>query len=213
MRECNSVGDTRKCVPIEAVRISSTSDSYISMAERYNSSKDPKFIFKCVNNGIPQRMCSAVDGAVLLFLRRIRFRKIEKQLGLQRHLGDCAVSQLHHNVDSYSNQVTACAVSTTWCSYAKGWHALATHTNQPVWEHGADVAYAHSARNSQWRQLAARVRSAMLDTGANASLFGKDVESAMHPSKPSRLQFVVANSEVMAGRRDGTLHMCILDSE
>ena len=80
MRECNSVGDTRKCVPIEAVRISSTSDSYISMAEQYNSSKDPKFIFKCVNNGIPQRMCSAVDGAVLLFLRRIRFRKIEKQL-------------------------------------------------------------------------------------------------------------------------------------
>ena len=63
MQPCNSVGDTRKCVPIEAARISSTSDSYIEVAEQYNSANDPKFIFKCVNNGIPQRTCSAVDSA------------------------------------------------------------------------------------------------------------------------------------------------------
>ena len=61
MQPCNSVGNTRKCVPIEAVRVSSTSDSYIEVAEQYNSANDPKFIFKCVNNGIPQRTCSAVD--------------------------------------------------------------------------------------------------------------------------------------------------------
>ena len=64
----NSVGNTRKCVPIEAVRISSTSDSYLAVAEQYNSANDPKFAFKCVNNGIPQRTCSAVDPAVLLYL-------------------------------------------------------------------------------------------------------------------------------------------------
>ena len=50
MNERNSVGDTRKGMPMEAVRISSTSDSYLEMTERYNSSKDPKFAFKCVNN-------------------------------------------------------------------------------------------------------------------------------------------------------------------
>ena len=77
----NSVGNTRKCVPIEAARIRSTSDSYLAVAEQYNSANDPKFAFKCVNNGIPQRTCSAVDSTVLLYLRRIHYRKLEKQLG------------------------------------------------------------------------------------------------------------------------------------
>ena len=81
MQPCNSIGNTRKCVPIEAVRTSSTSDSYIEVADQYNSADDPKFIFKCVN-GIPQRTCSAVDSAVMFFLRRVRCRKLEKQLGL-----------------------------------------------------------------------------------------------------------------------------------
>ena len=37
MHSSNSVGNTRKGVPIEAVRISSTSDSYLQVAEQYNS--------------------------------------------------------------------------------------------------------------------------------------------------------------------------------
>ena len=75
MHSSNSVGNTRKCVPIEAVRISSTSDSYLQVVEQYNSAKDPKFVFKCVNNGIPQRTCSAVDSAVLLFFTKSSLQK------------------------------------------------------------------------------------------------------------------------------------------
>ena len=113
----NSVGNTRKCVPIEAVRISSTSDSSLAVAEQYNSANDPKFAFKCVNNGIPQRTCSAVDSAVLLYLRRIHYRKLEKQLGLQKQYRDCAVAHLQRDSNYSFQQVTTCAVSATWSKY------------------------------------------------------------------------------------------------
>ena len=79
MLQTNSIGNTRKCVPIEAVRISSTSDSYLKVAQHYNIAQDSKFIFLCANNGIPQRTCSAVDLEVLKYLRRIHYRKLENQ--------------------------------------------------------------------------------------------------------------------------------------
>ena len=52
----------------------------------------------------------------------------------------------------------------------------------------------------------------MLDTGANVSLFGKDVEFHMSSCRKPRLQIKVTNSQLTNGRPDGTLHMCILDS-
>jgi site-specific DNA-cytosine methylase len=212
MHSNNSVGNTRKGVPIEAVRISSTSDSYLQVAEQYNSAKDPKFVFKCVNNGIPQRTCSAVDSAVLLFLRKVRCRKLEKHLKVQSQFSDAAVTHALHVFAHSFKQVTACAVEATWKHHVNKWQALASHTLDTISGDDADWAYAHSAMNSQWQSLCGTIRSAMLDTGANVSLFGKDVESHMTSCCKSRLQIEVANSQLMNGRSDGTLHMCILDS-
>ena len=48
---------------------------------------------------------------------------------------------------------------------------------------------------------------------ANVSLFGKDVESSMTNCHKSKMQIEVANSQLMDGRSDGTLHMCILDND
>ena len=91
--ETNSMGATRKCVPIEAVRISSTSETYLPLAESYKA--DPVFVSKCVNNGIPQRTCNAVDKAVLLFLRRVRNRELELKLAINKAFGDCVVQPVH----------------------------------------------------------------------------------------------------------------------
>ena len=44
MLQTNWIGDTRKCVPIEAVRISSTNDSYLKVAQHYNSAQDSKLM-------------------------------------------------------------------------------------------------------------------------------------------------------------------------
>jgi hypothetical protein len=211
MRADNSVGNTRKSVPIEAVRLSSTSDSYIEMADQYNSANDPKFIFKCVNNGIPQRTCSAVDSAVLLFLRKVHCRKLEKQLNLPSQFSYAAVTHVLCDSAHSFKQATACAVEATWKHHVNKWRAYASHIYDTILGDDTGWAYAHSATNSQWQQLCETIRSGMLDTGANVSLFGKDVESSMTSCRKSRLQIEVANSQLMDGRSDGTLHMCILD--
>ena len=151
MQPCNSIGNTRKCVPIEAVRISSTSDNYIEVAEQYNSANDPKFIFKCVNNGIPQRTCSAVDSAVMLFLRRVRCRKLEKQLGLPIQFSDAAVTHVLHGFATSFKQATACVVEATWRHHVNTWRAKTCHILDTIKGDDADWVYAHSARNSQWQ--------------------------------------------------------------
>ena len=212
MQPSNSIGDTRKCVPIEAVRISSTSDSYLNMAQQYNSKKDSKFIFLCVNNGIPQRTCSAVDSEVLKYLRRIHYRKLEKQLNLQTGYSDCVVAHLLQDGCTPSQvKVTAFSVEVTWSKYVQDWRATASQVQNANGERETEWAYAHSAKNSQWQQLCSRIRSAMLDTGANVSLFDKMVEAAMTHTSTSKLQIEVANSQWMSGRQDGTLNMFILD--
>ena len=87
MNKTISVGATRKCVPIEAVRISSTSETDLLIAESYKA--DPAFVFKCANNGITQSTCNEVDKAVLLFLRRVRNRELELKLAINKGFGDC----------------------------------------------------------------------------------------------------------------------------
>ena len=149
----------------------------------------------------------------MLFLRRIRCRKLEKQLGLPNQFGDAAVTHALHGFATSFKQVTACAVEATWRHHVNTWRAKACHTLDTIKGDDADWVYAHSASNSQWRQLCGAIRSAMLDTGANVSLFGKDVESNMTNCRKSKLQIEVANSQLMDGRSDGTLHMCILDSD
>ena len=93
------------------------------------------------------------------------------------------------------------------------WQAYACHTKETIESCDAEWVYAHSAGNSQWQSLCQKVRSAMLDTGANISLFDKSVESAMANMSASKMQIEVANSETMPGRKDGTLHMFILDGK
>ena len=120
------IGDTRKCVPIEAARISSTSNSYLKVAQHYNSAQDSKLIFLCANNGIPQRTCSAVDSEVLKYLRRIHYRKLESQHTIQKGYGDCVVAPpIQGHVPSIV-QATACFVRATRDRFVKDWQATAS---------------------------------------------------------------------------------------
>lgn len=52
-----------------------------------------------------------------------------------------------------------------------------------------------------------RKRSSMLDTGANISLFEREVECYMRDCKGSKMQVQVANSQVMHGACDGRIRM------
>ena len=62
------VGPTRLAVPIETVRMASLSDSYLQWAYQFKHS--PGFLRECVNNGIPNQICYAVDKAVMLVLQQ-----------------------------------------------------------------------------------------------------------------------------------------------
>ena len=144
MQPSNLIGGTRKCVPIEAVRISSISDINLNMAQQYNSKKDSKIIFLCVNNGIPQRTCSAVDSEVLKYLRRIHYRKLEKQLNLQTGYSDCVVAHLLQDECTPSQvRATAFSVEVTWSRYVQDWQATASQVQNANGERETEWAYAH----------------------------------------------------------------------
>ena len=57
---------TRLTTPIETVRTASLPDTYLGWVRSFNS--NDKFLFKCVNNGIPLRTGNAIDEAVIQFL-------------------------------------------------------------------------------------------------------------------------------------------------
>ena len=108
-----------------------------------------KFIVKCVNNGIPQRTCSAVDSAVLLFLRKVHCRKLEKQLNLPSQFSYAAVTHVLRDSAHSFKQATACAVEATWKHHVNKWRAYASHIYDTILGDDTGWAYAHSATNSQ----------------------------------------------------------------
>ena len=208
MNETNSVGATRKCVPIEAVRISSTSETYLPIAESYKA--DPAFVFKCVNNGIPQRTCSAVDKAVLLFLRRVRNRELELKLAINKGFGDCVVQHVHAEA---CEMAAVMAASKAFREYADKWPAVTSQ--QTVIECVDSTPTATELDQVTCSALSAVIakwRSAQMDTGANISLFTSEAETQMTSKKPSRMQIEVANTEIMKGRCDGNVQICALDT-
>ena len=208
MNKTNSVGATRKCVPIEAVRISSTSETYLPIAESYKA--DPAFVFKCVNNGIPQRTCSAVDKAVLLFLRRVRNRELELKLAINKGFGDCVVQHVHAEA---CKMAAVMAASRAFRAYADKWPAVTSQ--QTVIECVDSTPTATELDQVTCSALSAVIakwRSAQMDTGANISLFTSEAETQMTSKKPSRMQIEVANTEIMKGRCDGNVQICALDT-
>ena len=73
----------RKTTPLEACRIASLDDSYLSYARSFNDSDS--FLYQCTNAGIPILTCSAIDRAVLSHLHHCDApRRSRKELATLR---------------------------------------------------------------------------------------------------------------------------------
>jgi site-specific DNA-cytosine methylase len=205
----NKIGPTRKTVPIEAVRWASHSDSLLPWIEGFTTDlQQPErdmFTLMCVNNGIPQRTCYALDREAITWLRRIKFRLMNFETaisnqGPMKSIADCTILQLsmranHQQSSTAMTLRTMENMAASWATHAE----LYDHSSTEI----SDTRYCNTVMQSD-------VRSAMLDTGANVSLMQTECEVAMNPCTDSKIRIEVADTRYMSGVKDGTLHMRVL---
>ena len=222
----NDVGPTRLAAPIEAIRFASLSDSYYAWIRQNFNSCVPsirrdgraitldEFIFMSVNNGIPMRTSYAVDSNVMLWLKRIKYRKAEVAYysgcvftPRNLHLGDISLSHLEARKKIIQQGATVsnklATLSQTWCDYTES-DPLSSVTK-------ATKKMYHCYLSKSSIALQSWINSALFDTGANIGVFNESVEGNMISSTKSRLKIQVADTNFMEGRRDGMLHMLFVD--
>jgi hypothetical protein len=151
----NDVGATRLTVPAEAVRVASLPHWFQQTIEEVNSNSN--FLFRSINNGIPARMSTAIDLAIMNVLRMAKAKMQQCEISRQVYAG---VARQFQQARVYATRVGV-----------------------------------------------KRGRSTMVDTGANQSMFHRDVEGCMRKIKRSRMEVQVANGDTMRGAMDGNVPM------
>lgn len=209
----------------------SGSDPYIDWSTTLNDASDNKFLTTCINNGIPLRTCCAVDSAALSFLTSVRQRTEEAKacrgsvpnipsVGL--HLSaQVTLMQLQNNKHSTGNGSAALAVLREFSQLSDKWSATASNTEHSAFFYHticADGSNPEShkflkAKTNQSTEPRAQVQSALIDTGADISLFKRQVEASMSNKQQSTMRIQVADSNYLQGHTDDKLHMCLLNAQ
>ena len=81
----NDVGATRLTVPAEAVRVASLPHWFQQTIEEVNSNSN--FLFRSSNNGIPARMSTAIDLAIMNVIRMAKAKMQQCEISRQVHAG------------------------------------------------------------------------------------------------------------------------------
>ena len=206
----NPVGPTRITTPVENPRQQSLPYDYRQFVGQFDSSD--RFLWLCCHNGIPLRTCNLVDTMQLNIVKLWLSNQLQSQQPAREirlvdndFINTCIRAQLSAN---FSNSHAAKAFSaaakaykvnsklTHWSSHMSGLVNSELDGNL-----SGDI---HILQNQ-------RVKSALVDTGANAILMFTSAEDHMSNAKDSNLSIQVADSDTnMHGSKDGTLHMLVL---
>ena len=185
--EDDKIGATRMTLPIEAIRVASLPSWFMEVIRQH--SDEDEDVFKCVNNGIPARLSTAIDQKVMSVIKALG-DEVQKVYDKTQNMimNDRQWQTNFYNNNAITNEQTKLRV-------------FMTKAISKEFENCGNQAFRVKALATK------RKRSAMMDTGANVSLFHRDVEGSMKNPKRSKLRIQVANSDEMQGKTEGDLIM------
>jgi site-specific DNA-cytosine methylase len=206
----NPVGPTRVTTAVENPRQQSLPYDYRGFVAQFDSSD--RFLWLCCHNGIPLRTCNLVDSmqldVVKLWLtQQLQSQQPARELRLvdNEFINTCIRAQLaskQHNIHA-AQAFSAAAKAYQGDSKLNHWssHISGLVGNQLDGNLSGDV----HIRQQQ------KIKSALVDTGANATLMFTSTEEHMTNPRGSNLRIQVADSDTnMQGSKDGILHMLVL---
>ena len=209
----NPIGPSRVTTPVEVPRMGSFPWDYRMWVSNFDSSN--QFLWRCVHNGVPVCTAYYLELTIKNTLQRwfnCRSDSIGKTVKLIPEVQQMIHQALNLQMMPPNNLKThrLCNLATSW----KSIFGDMIHGRSEDYEGDSSV----SAQSvlvmealSNWRD---QVRSAMLDTGANASLFVTDLEGHLQHSTPSNITIQVADkNSSLRGSEQGTLHTLVLGPE
>lgn len=201
--ELNPVGPTRVTHEIETIRAASLPYSYREFIAQWDDS--PRFLWDCVNSGVPVRTAVAIDTQIRdTLLRAINCPTPARPIACNSddYIIKLSVSAQIATARLDDNRAFDSVCLALGSSAQKFTKAIAYEASNP----GAVVSF-HSLKSKSNKP-----RSALVDTGANRSLYFSDVEPWLQNSRPSKIVIEVADSALMKGGLDGRLLMLVLSS-
>ena len=211
----NPVGPSRVTTPVEVPRMASLPFDYRLWVQKFDSSVP--FLWKCVHNGVPMHTAHMLEVEIKSTLQvwfncrsdSIRppvasFKPDHLSLLIRKTMD---VQHMDINTDSVNRLRD---IGQQWSSVNSAAVQCSFHSLEDDDEEGT-VCSTALAVLANWRDS---VRSSMVDTGANASLYFTDIERFLQDASPSRMSIQVADADTqMQGSKHGTLHTLVLGSE